>query len=131
MSGGESGMLEGWALWPGYWAWAVGLAAAFYAATRGVGGHLSRDWRDTVALWLMGAVEDTWPRHFGALFDRIFGARHLSWHCFIRSSIASLLAVGVLYLLFGPVLGLLTVRTTDGLALWQVLAIGAAAGLAQ
>lgn len=33
------------------------------------------------------------PANFAALFDQTFGSKHLSWRCFISSSIASIIAV--------------------------------------
>jgi len=34
-----------------------------------------------------------WRAPLAAMFDRIFGERHLSWNCFLRSSLASLAAI--------------------------------------
>ena len=31
-----------------------------------------------------------WPGQFAAMFDRIFGEKHMSWKCFRRSSLASI-----------------------------------------
>jgi hypothetical protein len=50
----------------------------------------------------------TWPSQFAALFDRVFGKRHLSWRCFYRSCVASLVALATLTLLW-PIL-----RPEDG-----------------
>jgi hypothetical protein len=33
--------------------------------------------------------ENNWPQQFSEIFDSIFGEKHLSWRCFIRSCIAS------------------------------------------
>lgn len=41
-----------------------------------------------------------WSESFAALFDRIFGRKHLSWHCFRRSSVASIVFVGVVALVY-------------------------------
>lgn len=47
--------------------------------------------------WLLGVslgeTLRTWPGTFAKLFDRVFGERHLSWHCFLRSCLATLAAV--------------------------------------
>ncbi|MCP4283394.1 MAG: SUMF1/EgtB/PvdO family nonheme iron enzyme, partial [Gammaproteobacteria bacterium] len=60
---------------------------------------ISLEFKRDLSLWLVGldpaAVGysvQRWPAHFAALFDRVFGKKHLSWRCFFRSSIASLLA---------------------------------------
>ncbi len=56
-----------------------------------------------IAGWLRGVdVEkkvEPWPETFAKVFDRVFGTRHLSWRCFWRSSVASVLSV-VLVCLF-------------------------------
>jgi len=50
-----------------------------------------------ISQWLQNLNPTTafanWPVTFAAVFDRIFGERHFSWHCFIRSCAASFLAV--------------------------------------
>lgn len=120
------GDVTGWVLAQAYWLWALGIAAVFYKTTRWFCAHLSADSRATLALWLMGATEDRWARQFCLLFDRTFGSRHFSRRCLWRSSVASILAVVALYLLFGPIFGFLEGRTVAGLALWQALLIGAA-----
>jgi hypothetical protein len=35
------------------------------------------------------SVAQQWPNHFGYLFDKVFGNKHLSISCFFRSCIAS------------------------------------------
>lgn len=59
----------------------------------------SLEFKRDLSLWLdgidpaaVGHFMQRWPAHFAALFDRVFGKKHLSWRCFFRSSIASLLA---------------------------------------
>jgi hypothetical protein len=48
-----------------------------------------------IAVWLLrvnvGQRVEPWPETFAKLFDRVFGQNHLSWRCFWRSSVASLL----------------------------------------
>ena len=60
----------------------------------------SPDAKRDIAAWLKRAEVPgslvNWPSQFAALFDRVFGERHLSWRCFFRSSIASLAAVAVM-----------------------------------
>lgn len=118
-------LLEG--LYASYWAWAFGIAAAFYSTMSWIGRHhINQDAKDTLTLWLMGVNADSWSHHFCNLFDAIFGEKHLSWRCFVRSSIASVLAVLALYLLFAQVLGVLDERMLGELDLWQAILLGAA-----
>lgn len=50
-----------------------------------------------IAVWLVGVNVGqklgTWPETFVAVFDRVFGRNHLSFRCFWRSSLASILGV--------------------------------------
>ena len=113
---------------PAYWVWVFAVVGIFYGGTRFFGGHLSESVRDTLRLWLTqrdGEARTNWSRQFCAMFDAVFGARHLSVGCFLRSSVASLLGVLALYLLFGPVLGLLQGRTPKGLSMTEALVLGA------
>jgi hypothetical protein len=52
-----------------------------------------------IAVWLLGIRTgprvESWPETFAAVFDRVFGKKHLSWKCFFRSSVASI-TVGLL-----------------------------------
>lgn len=61
---------------------------------------ISKKLKEDLSLWLMcieseevGKSLQRWPTHFAALFDNVFGEKHLSWRCFLRSCIASVLAV--------------------------------------
>ena len=51
-------------------------------------------------LWLSGMdpanSAGNLSRFFGHSFDRIFGTQHWSWSCFLKSSIASLISLGLL-----------------------------------
>lgn len=42
-----------------------------------------------------------WPSTFARVFDHIFGEKHLSWKCFFRSSIASVLSAIMVCLAWG------------------------------
>lgn len=46
---------------------------------------------------------ETWPTIFADLFDHVFGKRHATWKCFLRSSIASIISVGVMTLIWAQV----------------------------
>ncbi|MFV1988106.1 MAG: hypothetical protein ACC682_12555, partial [Gemmatimonadota bacterium] len=61
--------------------------------------------RARVSAWLRprGRSESTssgWAEGFVGAFDRIFGPKHLSLYCFIRSMVASVVAVTILLLLW-------------------------------
>ncbi len=108
-----------------YWSFAIAIATSFYIGMVFIGKHLSIEAKNTLALWLKGSYESTWSHHFCDIFDTLFGKRHLSISCFIRSSIASFLSVLALYFLFAHVLGILETRTEENLTLWQVILFGA------
>lgn len=88
--------------------------------------HLSEDSKTQTVLWLQGDYESTWIDNFCNLFDQVFGQKHLSLKCFIRSSVASILAVVVLFVLFSEVLDLLGTRTENSLSVLQLVLLGAA-----
>ena len=105
-----------------YWPYAFGLAGTFYLAVRWFGNHhLSQESKDTLTLWLWGEYESTWSHHFCNLFDAVFGARHLSLKCFLRSSLASVVAVLLLYVLFAEILGVMGGRALGDLSLWDAI----------
>ncbi|MEM9012377.1 MAG: tetratricopeptide repeat protein [Pseudomonadota bacterium] len=105
------------------WGWAAGIAASMFGLTLFAGRLLHPTSRDEIALWLMGAqTEEGWSRSFISLFDAVFGERHLSWKCFVRSAIASLIAVAVIWLLMGR-LGAIGPRLQAELSLGAVLAL--------
>ena len=84
------------------WGWAAGLAASMLGLTLLARSMLNPARKDEIALWLMGAQsEENWSRSFTSLFDAVFGERHLSWRCFLRSTVASLIAVVLIWLLMG------------------------------
>ncbi len=109
-----------------YWGFALGIAVTFYTSTVFIGKHLAPGPKENLSLWLMGAYESTWSHHFCNLFDTVFGQKHLSLKCFIRSSLASLIVVFVLYFLFSSVLGVLGTRAFGEMDLLQALLLGAA-----
>ena len=110
-----------------YWAFAFALASAFYfAVLRFEKHHISKELKDTLTLWLWGEYESTWSHHFCNLFDAVFGARHLSLKCFLRSSIASVAAVLLLYVFFAEILGVMGGRALGQLSLWDAIVFGAA-----
>src|ERR1039457_6097692 len=61
---------------------------------------LTDDTKLEIAVWLLGLKKfgpkvEPWPDTFARMFDRVFGAKHLSWKCFCRSAVASIMT-GVL-----------------------------------
>ena len=55
-----------------------------------------------IAVWLLdrkklSSTFRNWPDTFAKIFDRVFGPKHLSWRCFSRSGLASILAVLVCF----------------------------------
>ena len=77
----------------------LGIGAALLAMAWKADDAISLQLKRDISLWLRGldpaaigrSVQE-WPTHFAALFDWVFGKKHLSWRCFFRSSIASLIA---------------------------------------
>ncbi|MEL6336291.1 MAG: tetratricopeptide repeat protein [Pseudomonadota bacterium] len=105
------------------WGWAAGLAGAMVVLTVAAGSLLHPDRKVAIGLWLAGAEsEETWSKSFVSLFDAVFGERHLSFTCFLRSTIASLIAVAAIWLMMGEA-GALEVRLEAGLSLGAVLVI--------
>ena len=111
--------------WP-YALWAAGLGCAFFYVVAKGSAHLSDDNKARLSLYLQGDAIGTWAENFCALFDTVFGERHFSLKTFLRSAIASVLAVLALYVLLGPILGHLGTRSGETIPWLQVLAIGAA-----
>lgn len=109
-----------------YGGWVVGLAVATYWLINFGGSHVAPARRDDLSLWLMGGSEQTWSKQFCSLFDGVFGERHLSLQCMMRSAIASLVSVGLIYLLLDQVLGVMAFRVDTTLQLWQVMVFAAA-----
>ena len=78
--------------------WQLTLAAFFFLMTNAALGLMSREKKDTLALWLMGAgTEENWSKSFLDLFDSLFGERHLSVRCLFRSCLASLISVSLIW----------------------------------
>ncbi|MGC1498039.1 MAG: tetratricopeptide repeat protein, partial [Sulfitobacter sp.] len=111
--------------WP-YIFWSVSAAFAFYHVTAFATSDLPPDKKAALTLWLEGSYESTWFAQFCNAFDRIFGENHLSIRCFARSTLASFVAVIALWVLFDPILGLISLRADTSLSLTQALLLGAA-----
>ena len=109
-----------------HWLGAVAAASGFAGLTATGLGLLNRARKDEIALWMMGAEsEQDWSRSFCAIFDAVFGTRHLSLRCIGLSALASILSVTAIWLLIGTAQGLGT-RLALTLSLGQVLVYGLA-----
>jgi len=104
-----------------YIVWAAAIAGGVYFAVSFPGRILPDEEREHVALWLTEREEERWARQFGLFFDALLGAKHFSLKRLVRSTIGSMIAVGALWLLFGPVLGLLGQRTDGILSVTELL----------
>jgi len=64
----------------------------------------STDTKAAVSRWLRNLdptkAMPNWPTTFVAMFDHVFGERHLSWRCFLRSCIASFISVLIVMLIW-------------------------------
>ena len=96
-------MIEGISL---LWLWAI-LVSAIIAIFRIMEDTATPDAKRKVAVWIKSfaaksisqtVVES--PRWFIEAFDRIFGDRHLTRRCFLRSCVASIMAVFVLIIMW-------------------------------
>jgi hypothetical protein len=63
---------------------------------------LNDDTKLEIAIWLLGFKTaekvKSWPETFVRVFDRVFGTKHLSWKCFWRSAVASVVTATIVYL---------------------------------
>jgi hypothetical protein len=70
------------------------LFGAVWGFFKGVESVLTDQTKFEIAVWLVGVKAgqklEPWPETFATVFDRVFGTRHLSWKCFLRSCVASL-----------------------------------------
>ena len=87
---------------PGVWAFLLGLGL-FYGILKPfekLDSIVSKDLRETIALWLLDVERSdqirNWPETFAAIFDRVFGEKHVTWRCFFRSVIASFVGLAVM-----------------------------------
>ena len=68
----------------------AGIVWKFFERVEAV---LTENTKLEIAVWLLGVKVgqkmEPWPETFARIFNRVFGAKHLSWRCFSRSAIAS------------------------------------------
>lgn len=85
---------------------------------------MSGESRAAVSDWLLqedfAARRSNWPETFIALFDALFTDEHLSWTCFVRSALTSVLVITVLFGTFTG-FGILPVPPLDQLALLALI----------
>ena len=83
--------------------WAV-VTGGIWKLSERVEKVVTQNARDDVALWLRDADPANFlvgmARAFAAAFDSIFGVRHFSLRCFFRSTIASIISVVILTLIW-------------------------------
>lgn len=91
------------------------FCGAIYGSFLALERVVSTECKKDIAEWLKGEKVSgsltTWPRQFVALFDRVFGERHWSQKCFLRSCVASLIVMVTLW-------GLWVVRRPDDAVLY-------------
>jgi len=91
----------------------VTYSAAWFASLSGVWTLFERaeniakeDLKKAVSSWLKNTHvpnRPKWPAIFALLFDRVFGTRHWSFSCFLRSSLASVIAVTIMTFVWGAI----------------------------
>lgn len=96
-----------------------------YRLFDGVGKTLRKKTRDHIAISLMGADLPknlpNWPSMFVVLFDRVFTKKHLSWGCFFRSSVASVVVAAALTLAVAAVDASIIRKLSTGGIFYDVL----------
>lgn len=83
----------------GYWGGLCACASTIYALGVFLSSHICQEKKDNVALWLWGEYQTTWSSQFCDVFDSVFGEKHLSWKCFFRSCLVSIISVLFVYFL--------------------------------
>lgn len=105
------------------WHWAMSLAGAMFVFMLLADKLAAKSVKESIALWLMGAqTERGWVDGFTKLFDAVFGRNHLSLNCFVRSAIASLTSVALIWVLMGE-MGAIGLRLEKEISLGAVLVL--------
>ena len=73
--------------------------------------------------WVQGADNRTWAHHYSLFLDHVFGGRSISWRCFIRSSIVSIVSVGLIYIVMYSAVDLSPDRVRDPFVFWKYIAL--------
>jgi hypothetical protein len=92
---------------PGQFAVGGALGGIVWKFFERVEAVLKDDTKLEIAVWLLSRKKvsptfQSWPDTFAKVFDRVFGKKHLSWGCFFKSSLATLVSCLICGLLFDP-----------------------------
>jgi hypothetical protein len=107
---------------PKIFAAGIGLFTAISTFFAVVESRARKSTKDKISQWLrvknfeMGLVADqslSWSGTFAALFDTIFGSRHLTWKCFMLSCVASYSVFSLVYCANGYFYGFAHPLLTD------------------
>lgn len=83
----------------------LAISGGIYGLFNKAGDAVNKDSKDAVSDWLKNAVivddRSNWAVYFSILFDRVFGQKHFSWSCFIKSGLLSIILFPTLFLLVG------------------------------
>lgn len=94
----------------------VVLFGVVWGFFKGVESVLTDDTKLEIAVWLLGVKVgqklEPWPYTFSKLFERVFGARHLSFRCFALSAGATFLSIVLCGAFLNHYLGDLTLALT-------------------
>lgn len=111
-------------------AW-LGLGSAIYVLFDRAEKVVKPEVREAISQWLQnrghGEAAKNWPEAFAKVFDQVFGEKHLSGKCFLRSSAASTAAAIVASLvIFAVHPALIEPRFEQGLmkGLWETAQLG-------
>jgi hypothetical protein len=108
----------------------VGVVTGVAKAFDWLDGGISPEGRKRLFKWLKNLPEDelidTWAAVFPNLIDRVFGERAFSWRFFLRSCVASLIAVATMTMLCTATLGPRAVMGRLNLSQWTGIVLTSA-----
>jgi len=107
-----------------YWLFAFVIASTLYTSMIFIEKHLSGDAKAHLGLWAEGEYSSDWHVKFNKFFDFVFGEKHVSFKCFIRSACVSIITCYVLYFFLAHVLQVIGKRTEDSIGLVATLSLG-------
>ncbi|MDJ0685503.1 MAG: tetratricopeptide repeat protein [Alphaproteobacteria bacterium] len=106
------------------------MSSSLFGLTLLAGSVLTDTKKQEIAELLIGdRSSQDWSTAFTDYFDALFGQKHLSWVCLWRSAVASLIAVTLIWLVFGSI-GALDLRAQANLSLGAILVIALAVNIA-
>ena len=84
------------------------LFGAVWGFFKGVESVLNQETLLEIWMWLggvkVGQQIEPWPETFAKLFDRVFGAKHLTWRSFWRSAMSTTATIVLMASTIGPAL---------------------------